>query len=96
VPITKALTNCSRILAVSDEAMTDIHTIIHAASSPFKDVWEGDVEGTSRLLQAAEKAGVQHFVYISIVGIDKIPYRYYQANAYGRITFSEWLDQKYH
>src|SRR6185369_6419154 len=39
-----------------------------------------DVEGTGRLLEAARRAGVQpHVVYISIVGIDKIPFGYYQG-----------------
>jgi uncharacterized protein YbjT (DUF2867 family) len=61
------------------EAMTGVQTVIHAASSAFKDTWEVDVEGTRRVLEAAEKAGVDHFIYISIVGIDKIPYSYYQA-----------------
>jgi uncharacterized protein YbjT (DUF2867 family) len=61
------------------EAVAGVHTIIHAASSPFKNVWEIDVEGTRRLVAAAETAGIEHFLYISIVGIDKIPYRYYEA-----------------
>lgn len=61
------------------EAMADVDIVIHAASSPFKDVQRVDVEGTRRLLEAGEKAGINHFVYISIVGIDKIPFSYYQA-----------------
>ncbi len=61
------------------EAMANVDTVIHAASSPFKDVRQVDVEGTRRLLEASEKAGIDHFVYISIVGIDKIPFGYYQA-----------------
>jgi uncharacterized protein YbjT (DUF2867 family) len=61
------------------EAMTGVGTVIHAASSPFKDTYVVDVEGTRRLLAAAEKASVGHFLYISIVGIDHIPYKYYQS-----------------
>lgn len=61
------------------EALADVHTIIHAASSPFKDAYTVEVEGTRRLLEAAEKAGIQHILYISIVGVDKIPYGYYKA-----------------
>jgi uncharacterized protein YbjT (DUF2867 family) len=61
------------------EAMAGVHTIIHAASSPFKDRQQVDVEGTRRLLEAGEKAGIEHFIYISIVGVDKIPFGYYQA-----------------
>jgi uncharacterized protein YbjT (DUF2867 family) len=60
------------------EAVSGIHTIVHTASSPFKQTYTIDVEGTQRLLDAARNAGVQHVVYISIVGIEKIPYDYYQ------------------
>jgi len=33
-----------------------------------------DVDGTRRLLQAAERAGVSHVLFISIVGVDRNPY----------------------
>ncbi|MFZ0543924.1 MAG: hypothetical protein WAM60_00705 [Candidatus Promineifilaceae bacterium] len=59
------------------EAMNGVGTVIHAASSPFKNAQEVDVGGTRLLLGAAETAGIDQFVYISIVGIDKIPYSYY-------------------
>jgi uncharacterized protein YbjT (DUF2867 family) len=59
-------------------AVQDVDIIIHAASSPFKPK-EVDVQGTAKLLQQAEAAGVQHFVYISIVGIEHIPFPYYIA-----------------
>lgn len=35
------------------------------------------VDGTRRLLEAAEQAGVRHYVAISIVGIDQVPMKYY-------------------
>ena len=38
-----------------------------------------DVDGTRNLLEAARAAGTPHLVYISIVGIHRVPYRYYQA-----------------
>jgi len=39
-----------------------------------------DVEGTGRLLDSARRAGVEpHVVYISIVGVDKIPFGYYRG-----------------
>lgn len=60
------------------EAMQDVDIIIHAASSPFNP--QGvDVEGTRILLQEAEKASIQHFIYLSIVGINRIPMAYYKA-----------------
>jgi uncharacterized protein YbjT (DUF2867 family) len=36
------------------------------------------VGGTRRLLEAARAAGVSHLVYISIVGVDEIPFGYYR------------------
>lgn len=35
------------------------------------------VDGTRRLLDTAEQAGVKHYVAISIVGIDQVPMKYY-------------------
>jgi uncharacterized protein YbjT (DUF2867 family) len=60
-----------------DEAVAGVDTIIHAASSPRADTRRIDVEGTRRLLATARRAGVRHVVYVSIVGIDRVPYRYY-------------------
>lgn len=37
------------------------------------------MDGTRRLLEHARRAGVEHFIYPSIVGVDRIPYRYYQV-----------------
>jgi uncharacterized protein YbjT (DUF2867 family) len=38
-----------------------------------------DVAGTGRLLDAARRAGSPHLVFISIVGVDRVPFRYYRA-----------------
>jgi len=59
-------------------AVAGVDAIVHCASSPFRRTREVDVEGTRRLLEAAKAAGVAHFVYISIVGIDRIPLPYYK------------------
>ena len=61
-----------------DEAVDGINTIVHCASNP-RDAHRTDVEGTGRLLRAAQRAGVSHFVYISIVGVDRNPFPYYRA-----------------
>lgn len=62
-----------------DEALRGVETVVHCASSPFRKTREVDVEGTGRLLEAAARAGVAHVVYISIVGIDRVPsYPYYR------------------
>ena len=71
------------------QALAGSQTVIHAATlSPAarrgypvpKDLWSSpsdvDREGTARLLEQAGEAGVGHFIYVSIVGIDKprVPY----------------------
>lgn len=60
------------------EAVAGVGTIVHAASDPFQQTEQVDVEGTGRLLAQARAAGVNHFVYISIVGIDRVPLNYYR------------------
>jgi uncharacterized protein YbjT (DUF2867 family) len=58
-------------------ALQDIDVVVHAASSPIKSR-QVDIEGTENLLEKARQAGVEQIVYISIVGIDRIPYSNYQ------------------
>jgi uncharacterized protein YbjT (DUF2867 family) len=59
------------------EAVRDVDSIVHLASSPTK-TRDTDVEGTRRLVAEAKAAGVRHFVYISIIGIDRVPLPYYK------------------
>jgi len=56
------------------EAVRGMDVVVHAATGGNRHTWQIDVEGTRRLLDAAREAGVSHVVYISIVGIDKVPY----------------------
>ena len=58
-------------------ACEGIDAIVHLASDP-PNAAIADVEGTRRLLDAARAAGVRHFVYMSIAGIDRIPLEYYR------------------
>lgn len=53
------------------ESLAGTDAVVHAASDP-KDTTAVDVEGT-RLAEAARAAGVGHLVFVSIVGIDRIP-----------------------
>jgi uncharacterized protein YbjT (DUF2867 family) len=55
------------------DAVKGVDVIVHCASSPTK-TRQIDVEGTERLLRAAAREGVSHFVFISIVGVDRNPY----------------------
>ncbi|SFL15581.1 Uncharacterized conserved protein YbjT, contains NAD(P)-binding and DUF2867 domains [Geodermatophilus ruber] len=60
-------------------ALRDAEVVVHAASDPRGDTWQVDVAGTRRLVQAVDRDRVRHLVYVSIVGVDRIPYSYYRA-----------------
>lgn len=60
------------------EAVEGVDALFHLASD-FKNPEAVDVKGTRRLVEASRVAGVSHLVYISIVGIDDIPTRYYKC-----------------
>jgi uncharacterized protein YbjT (DUF2867 family) len=59
------------------EAVEGAQIVIHAATMPTPS-GKVDVGGTQRLLEAARAVGVEHCVYISIVGIDRNPFFYYR------------------
>ncbi|HZN15888.1 MAG TPA: SDR family oxidoreductase [Acidimicrobiales bacterium] len=62
-----------------EAAVDGVDVIAHCASSPFRHTKDTDVEGTRRLLQAVRAGGGRpHLVYVSIVGVDRIPFGYYQ------------------
>ena len=56
-----------------EEAVTGANAVVHLATNR-----KSDLAGTERLLAAVRKAGVRHFVYLSIVGVDQIPFAYYR------------------
>ncbi|TXS46010.1 NAD-dependent epimerase/dehydratase family protein, partial [Streptomyces sp. uw30] len=58
-----------------DAAMTGVDTVVHCATSPNG----GDEKAAEQLIGAARKAGVRHLVYISIVGVDRVPLGYYKS-----------------
>ena len=63
------------------EAVAGVDQIIHAATLPqpfYKAEQAMDVVSTERLLRLGEAEGICHFFYISIVGIDRIPFFYYK------------------
>ncbi len=57
-------------------AVQGMDVVVHTAGN---GTWKVDVEGTRRMLEAARETGVSHLVYISIVGIDTVPYAYGKA-----------------
>jgi uncharacterized protein YbjT (DUF2867 family) len=58
------------------DAVRGVDTIMHTASAPFNRGL--DSKGTQHILDAAGQAGVGHIVYISIVGVDKQSWFYYE------------------
>ncbi|MBG6101445.1 uncharacterized protein YbjT (DUF2867 family) [Micromonospora vinacea] len=60
-------------------AVTGVDAVLHLASAPRgRQTYQVDVLGTRRLVVAAGAAGVRHIVYISIVGVDRVPIPYYR------------------
>lgn len=63
------------------EAVAGADTVVHLASAPYRGRYTRRVEldGTGRLLTRARAAGVGHLLYVSIVGVDRVPLGYYRA-----------------
>ncbi len=60
------------------DAVKEKDIVFHLASDTKNFSRESDVDGTEKLCSAALDAGVRHFIFISIVGIDSVPLKYYQ------------------
>ncbi|UJW36285.1 NAD(P)H-binding protein [Saccharothrix sp. AJ9571] len=58
-----------------DQALAGVDTVVHCAST----LTGGDEQAARTLIDAAKRAGVAHLVYVSIVGIDRIPLPYYRT-----------------
>lgn len=59
-----------------EDALAGVETIVHCASDPLHA--KRDLPAARTLVDAARRQGAPHLVYISIVGVDTIPYRYYK------------------
>jgi uncharacterized protein YbjT (DUF2867 family) len=59
-----------------DDAVDGVEVILHCATQPTGDK---DVRSAQNLLAAARRAGINHLVYVSIVGVDRIPLPYYRT-----------------
>ncbi len=57
-----------------EPAVDGIETIVHLAGGP-----RGDDVATRDLVRAAARTGVQHIVYISVIGADRVPLGYFRA-----------------
>ncbi|GAA3802379.1 SDR family oxidoreductase [Streptomyces chiangmaiensis] len=66
-----------------DAAVSGVDTIVHCATTPRG----GDEKAAANLIAAARRAGVGHLIYISIVGVDRVPLGYYRTKlAVERLT----------
>ncbi|MEU5889596.1 NAD(P)H-binding protein [Streptomyces sp. NPDC047461] len=61
--------------AALDAAVEGVDTVVHCASTQTG----GDEKAARNLIAAARRAGVGHLVYISIVGVDRVPFGYYRS-----------------
>ena len=63
------------------DAVRGADAVVHLASATGRGAKtaDTDVAGTRRLVAAAYQAGVGHLVYVSIVGVDRVPLSYYRA-----------------
>lgn len=59
-----------------DAAVEGVDVVVHCATQFTGDK---DVTATENLITAARKADVAHIIYVSIVGIDRIPLPYYKT-----------------
>src|SRR5579859_6786275 len=59
-------------------AFTGAETVIHAATSPFRQAKATELEGTRAVLGAAEQAGA-HVIHPSMGGVDQRGGTYYEA-----------------
>lgn len=59
-----------------DEALAGVDVVVHCATA-FSRAGEADLART--LIKASTRAGCPHLVYISIVGVDRVPLGYYQG-----------------
>ena len=63
------------------KALQGMDAVVHCATGARDSLTARatDVRGTKRLLEASSKAGIKHFVYPSIVGMEGVPYPYYRT-----------------
>lgn len=58
-----------------EAAVAGVDTVVHCATTQTG----GDEKAAQNLVAAARRAGVRHLVYISIVGVDRVPFPYYRT-----------------
>lgn len=59
------------------DAVRDVATIVHCATDVYR--FRNDLTAIDRLVEAAMGAGSPHLIYVSIVGVDPVPFGYYRT-----------------
>lgn len=62
-----------------EAAVDGVEAVVHAATSPFWRARSTEVQGARNVLRAAVASGASHFLYVSIVGVDRSSLPYYRA-----------------
>ncbi|GAA4957569.1 NAD(P)H-binding protein [Streptomonospora halophila] len=70
-----------------DRALEGVDTVVHCAHVADSPV--GEVSAGANVITAAARAGISHFIYISIVGIDYVPLGYYK----GKLAVEELIEE---
>ena len=70
-------------------ALADVDTIVNCLSSPMANTYETDIVGTKNFLAQAKQAGVNKLIHISILGIDRIMFPYYQYKLGAELVVAE-------
>jgi uncharacterized protein YbjT (DUF2867 family) len=65
--------------------LADAEVVVHCATDP-RSADAVDVTGTQNLARAMSAAGVGHLVHVSIVGVDRVPIRFYRAKLQAEST----------
>lgn len=58
------------------DAVDGVDAIVHCATNP-RSATSVDRDGTTRLIEVAERSGKPHLLFPSVVGCDVVPLRYY-------------------
>lgn len=63
-----------------DRAMQGMDAVIHAATGARQSLTSrSDIKATRKLIETSKAAGIKHFVYVSIVGMEGVAYPYYRT-----------------
>ena len=74
-----------------DAACAGAEVLIHCASAPFGRQRKTNIEGTRAMAEAVRRTGtVEHVIYPSIVGCDRIPLRYYKTKAAAELVIAHF------